>query len=162
MFTLIKDINKSISTPETIMVGSEKKKISPMNMTAEQFRNSSSWPDLARFEREYLTGGRITSQDAASIITGAAKLVGVDTPSPGQFKQFGAVRQEALILEVMKKFIGYLGVSVPEDKMEVSKTFVNLLRKIHRNRSVFYFLASIDKKLKELKQPADINTDESR
>lgn len=161
-FTAINELNKFISATQTIMVGNEKKKVSPMNMTGEQFRNAISWPDLARFEREYVVGGRLMSQDAASIITGLGRIVGVDTPTPGQLKQYGTVKQDAIITDVLKRFFLHIGVTAPDGKMDQTKMLVNILRKIHRNRSMFKFLVTIDNTLKELKQPADINTDESR
>ncbi len=161
-FNILKDLNSTISSTQTIVVNGDKKKISPMNMSGERYRNAGSWPDLGAFEREYMVGGRLKSQDSASLITGIARIVGVDTPTPAQLKQYGNVKQDAIILEVMNRFFSYIDISAPEEKVDQTKMFVNVLRKIHRNKSMFEFLSQIDRKLKALKQPVDINISELR
>lgn len=161
-FEMIKGIVSAISEKVDIMVDGKKQSKSVANVSGEAYRSMDSWGELSAFERDYLSRGRITTDDAAYFITGLGTIVGVDTPKPHLLRQSGAAKQEPIVQSVMDGFFSLMGISAPEDRTEKAKMMITILRKINRNRRMMEFLGNLDILLKQLKQPASINTSESR
>ena len=162
-FRIVESIFKSVSQKYPVMIDGKKDQKSVFNMSAEDFRVvADPWSEMAQFERQYLVNGRLTSDDAVYIVTSLGNIVGVDTPKPHLLKQSGVTKQETAIQKVIDGFFSYIGISAPDDRIEKAKLMISILRKIVRNSKMMHFLGNLDAALKELKQPANINTNESR
>lgn len=161
-FETIKKIASITSEKVNVMVDGKKQSKSAANVSGETYRSMDSWSELSSFERDYLSRGLITSDDASTFVTGLGAIVGVDTPKPHLLRQSGIAKQDPVIQNVMNGFFSLMGVSAPDSKTEKAKMMITILRKINRNRRMMEFLGNLDILLKQLKQPASINTSESR